>query len=104
MAEKARAGKDPGTSMTGESDIDDKVIERIRGCVSTEAALALLTEEQAKEVSRVILDLALDHLRKKADGRIAIEMIIYTNVQGILAESEHAVMWLAESGDFNGYE
>ncbi|MCR4837427.1 MAG: cobalt-precorrin-5B (C(1))-methyltransferase CbiD [Eubacterium sp.] len=104
MAEKARAGKDPGTSVTGESDIDDKVIERIRGCVSTEAALALLTEEQAKEVSRVILDLALDHLRKKADGRIAIEMIIYTNVQGILAESEHAVMWLAESGDFNGYE
>ena len=52
----------------------------------------------------MILDLALDHLRKKADGRIAIEMIIYTNVQGILAESEHAVMWLAESGDFNGYE
>lgn len=77
--------------------IPQNTVEGIRGCVSTEAALGLLSEEQGKEVSREILEEALAHLRKKAKGRIAVEMILYTNVQGILAESEAAVQWLAES-------
>ena len=71
--------------------------ERIRACVSTEAALGLLLDTEAREVSRVILEEALEHLRRRADGGIGIEMILYTNVQGILAESPLALQWLEES-------
>ena len=85
------------SAAAGQVGIPREKIGEIRRCVSTEAALSLLSEEQIREVSGVILEEALVHLRKKAEGRIAVEMILYTNIQGILAESKSAVQWLTES-------
>ena len=100
-AENARGSAEGDASEENVSDgeaIRAEVIHQIRTCVSTEAALGLLSEEKAREVSRVILEEALEHLRKKANGRIRIELILYTNAQGILAESPLAVDWLKGMG------
>ena len=73
---------------------DKTLCENILSCVSTEAALDLLGKEEGRRVSERILEQALEHIRNRAAGRIEPEMIIYTNQQGILAESERAVEWL----------
>ena len=73
---------------------DKTLCENILSCVSTEAALDLLGKEEGRRVSERILEQALEHIRNRAAGRIDPEMIIYTNQQGILAESERAVEWL----------
>ncbi len=70
--------------------------EKIKNCVSTEAALKTVLPEEARSISSEIRKRALVHLRKKAADRIGIELILYTNEMGILADSEEAVSWLMD--------
>lgn len=77
--------------------IPPETVERILSSVSTEAALDWVSRKEAGEISSVILEQALEHLRKKAAGRLHLEMILYTNTHGILAESSGAVRLLEES-------
>jgi len=76
---------------------DPEVIRRILESVSTEAALKCVSAEDAGRISAIILEQALEHLNHKAAGRLRLEMILYTNELGILAESSDAVRLLSES-------
>jgi len=69
-------------------------IRSILSSVSTEAAITALDEELRNRVCRAVLCRALEHLRSKAGNRIGVEMIMYTNEHGILAESGKAGEWL----------
>ena len=82
------------SSAAKELGVEEELCEKILSCVSTEAALDLLREEERMKVSGRILEQALMHLRNRAAGRLELEMIIYTNQQGILAESERAAEWI----------
>ncbi len=76
---------------------DMLMIRRILSSVSTEAAVSALDEDGPVIRSRVcgaVLGRALEHLREKAGTRMEIEMIMYTNEHGILAESKWAEEWL----------
>ena len=79
---------------------DILMIRRILSSVSTEAALSEMDAAAGKDfrdsVCQHLLARVLEYLRERADGRIRIEGILYTNAQGILAESEQAAGWLQE--------
>ncbi len=64
--------------------------EHILGCVSTEEAYAVMTEEGIeKEGMAYIMDRIMYHLRKRA-GDMETECIMYSNKYGLLGKSDNA--------------
>ena len=74
-------------------------VRRILSSVSVDAALSVLDEAGSDPPLRIgvcneVLNRALRNLRNKAGAGPGIEMMIYTNEHGILAESPDAREWL----------
>lgn len=68
---------------------DKKLALDILSCVSTDAALEKAKEYGAdKAVMDLIFDKILANLNKRADGRIKIECMVFSNEYGILGKSE----------------
>ena len=82
-------------------ETDICLVRRILSSVSTEAALQELDAQAERglrdTVCRNLFMRALTNLRERIKDKLRIEMIMYTNAQGIVAESSKAVSWLRES-------
>lgn len=78
-------------SMGIRAGITVETANALLGCVTTEEAVRILKEAvKLKETMQVMMEKVCFHLRKRAEGKIRIECIIYANEFGELARSEGA--------------
>lgn len=75
------------TACGGSEDICNRILE----CVVTEEAVRVLETEGLRSVTmNTIMDKCMQHLRKRAGDTLGIECIMYSNEQGLLAQSSGA--------------
>lgn len=79
---------------------DGDVPRRILDCVSAEEALEILEEADCRDaVMDGLLEKILFYLDRRAQGRLQIECVLYSNRFGELARSKNAAEWFALCGD-----
>ena len=67
---------------------------RLLSCVTTEEAVRILDEcGRRQEVMDYAMERILFYLEKRAQGKLAIECIMYANDFGALAKSKEAEEW-----------
>lgn len=76
------------------------VLREILDCVTTEEALRLLEETGSRSaVAEELLQRILYHLDHRAQGRLQVECILYSNEFGELARSSRAEEWMTLCGN-----
>ena len=79
------------------SGVEPDCVRRILTCVVTDEALELLEESgRMQAVMELVMEKICFHLRKRADGRLLIECMMYSNKYGALASSDGAEALLEE--------
>ncbi len=79
------------------SGVEPDCVRHILTCVVTDEALELLEESgKMQAVMEFLMEKICFHLRKRADGRLLIECMMYSNKYGALASSDGAEALLQE--------
>lgn len=66
-------------------------------CTTTDNALQILADNQILEASMTIaLEKILAHMRRRVGGEIQIEVILFSNVYGVLATSDYAEVFITQ--------
>ena len=75
--------------------VSDKTLKKVLQCISTEEALRLIKYEgKLDAVMKCVMDKVIFYLNKRAEDKLNIECIIYSNDFGELSKSEGADRWL----------
>ena len=77
----------------------ETLLERIGACVATDDAVRLLKEEGGGLAEAVMADAAEAvkcRLQERADGRLRVEVILFSNVYGLLARTAEAEAFIEE--------
>ena len=75
--------------------VSDKTLKKILQCSSTEEALRLIKNEgKLDSVMKCVMEKVIFYLNKRAEDKLDIECIIYSNDFGELSKSEGADRWL----------
>ncbi|MBR3644783.1 MAG: cobalamin biosynthesis protein CbiD [Lachnospiraceae bacterium] len=75
--------------------VNPKTVLNILDCVVTEEGVRLLLQDgKKKQVMDYIMEKIMFYLNKRADGKIKIECVMYSNEFGELAKSKGADEWL----------
>lgn len=81
--------------------VDSEILQEMLACVTTEEAMKILTKSsQFGQVMRQIVEKICFYMEKRAEGKLKVDCIIYTNEFGELAKSKEAGQWftLLEQG------
>ncbi len=82
------------TAFAVKCGVNAKDAGKILECVTTEEAVRILQEcGKCREVMEYAMERILFYLDKRAQGKLAIECIMYANEFGALAKSEEAEAW-----------
>lgn len=75
--------------------VSENVLKEVLQCISTEEALRLIKNEgKLDEVMKCVMEKVMYYLNKRAEDKLEIECIIYSNDFGELSKSEGADKWL----------
>lgn len=76
---------------------DADTARSILHCTTTDDALQILADSHILEAAMAIaLEKILAHMQRRVDGGIHIEVIMFSNVYGVLAMSEHAEAFIEQ--------
>lgn len=82
------------TAFAVKCGVNAKDAGKILECVTTEEAVRILQEcGKCREVMDYAMERILFYLDKRAQGKLAIECIMYANEFGALAKSKEAEAW-----------
>lgn len=75
-------------------NVEDEILREMLACVTTEEALQVLKRSSRfRNVMQQVVEKICYYMGKRAEGKLKIDCIIYTNELGELAKSKEAEQW-----------